>query len=58
MIRGILIFFILWAIFMGIFSNWKTLPPTSVRKLGRIIALATISALATTGILALIVHFF
>lgn len=58
MIRGILIFIILWAIFLGLFSTWRTWTPAGAWKLSKAITFAGISATTAIIILAVIVYVF
>ena len=58
MIRGILAFVVLWLLFFGTFSTWRSWTPIGAWQIGKAIALSAACSLAAVAFLALIVYLF
>jgi hypothetical protein len=58
MVRGILIFVILWALFAAALSTWRSWSARGAWKLSKTLGLASLAAALTVLVLAGIVIFF
>jgi hypothetical protein len=58
MIKSLLTFFALWAVFLALLSTWRRWTPKDAWRLGKTILVAGAAALASAGALALFVYLF
>lgn len=58
MIKTLLTFLTLWAVFLALLSTWRSWTPKDAWRLGKTVLIAGTAALASAGALALFVYLF